>query len=242
MFCNYCGRENPDGVKYCNYCGQLITAQKGAAQETDSFQQRKKTRNSELIELERMIRHFSEKTATYAEYDRLGEYIRKTAKGKHHSLLVWGIIVLVFGAGIMGMIQRNTSSNMMVLLSVVSLLPGVGMIVGYVFYSRNFDKNIYNAVNRYEELSEELYAHYEAYGACSVGAEYTNPANLQEIRATIESGRADTIKEAINILVDDAHRNNMRQIAEQTARSSAAAARGATVSAVFSAANFFKNR
>ena len=112
----------------------------------------------------------------------------------------------------------------------------------YTACRRYIDDFLFHYVleSKEEKFCEELYQYYLNYGYCLVSAEYTNPSNLLAILHTIESGRADTIKEAINILVEDAHRNNMEALATQTAVASAAAARGATAAAVFSAANFFK--
>ena len=59
---------------------------------------------------------------------------------------------------------------------------------------------------------------------------------------TMNSGRADTIKEAVNILVEDAHRNNMEAYARSAAISADNAARGARTAAVFAAANLFIRR
>lgn len=240
MYCNHCGAQNPDGATFCNNCGQSVSMQGQAAE--NSNQPRMKTRNSELMELERMIRYFSQAADDYAEYDRLSTVIDRYAKGKHHALLVWGIIIAVLGVFIFSTTSSQMNNAQKGAIALASLIPGAAMIVGYVFYARNFDRTITRAIEQQNEIAERLLAHYQDYGLCSVGAEYTNPANLSAIRDTIHSGRADTIKEAINILVEDAYRYNMQQIAAQTARNTAAAARGAKASAVFSAANFFLKR
>ena len=102
-----------------------------------------------------------------------------------------------------------------------------------------FKKRAAKTFQRYDEVTAELFDYYQQYGTCLVGSEYTNPSNLITIMNTIKSGRADTTKDAINLLLEDTYRNNMQRIAAQAARSAAAAARGARVGAVFSAANFF---
>ena len=127
------------------------------------------------------------------------------------------------------------------------VFPGVLMII---VDKRKIKKGYLNEVDyytsKYYSLNYELYNHYIAYKNCPIGPEYTNPANIRVILDTIISGRADTIKEAINILVEDAHRKRMEDYAAQTAdfaRRAAVqagrAARASTVGAVFSAANFF---
>ena len=235
MYCNNCGMQNPDGATYCNGCGKPITANA----EKDSFNERKSNRNSEIIELERMIRYFSKMSDKYDEYDRLTSKINLYSKGKHHALLVWGIILLAIGTFVFSATTSQLSNDLKVLAAIVCLIPGAGMIVGYIFYSRNFDRNIYNLTEKRDKIADELMEYYEDYGICSVGAKYTNPTNLSIIKDTIQSGRADTIKEAINVLIDDTYRNKMQQLATQTAANTAATARATKATAVFSAANFF---
>lgn len=128
------------------------------------------------------------------------------------------------------------------------VLPGVLMII---VDKKKIKKGYLNEVecytNKYYSLYDELYTHYFNYKNCPIGPEYTNPANIRVILDTIISGRADTTKEAINILVEDAHRNRMENYAAQTAEfahqaavNAGRAARASTVGAVFSAANFFR--
>ena len=91
---------------------------------------------------------------------------------------------------------------------------------------------------RLATLADELTAHYRSYGYCAVSPEYTNPKILETIKEKVWSGRADTIKEAINIMLQDEHYSEMELQAALTAKSAASAARGAKAAAFFSAANF----
>ena len=128
-----------------------------------------------------------------------------------------------------------------------AVLPGVLMIiVDKKKIKKGYNDELAYYSNRYCDLCDELYDHYLKYGNCSIGPEFTNPSNLQVILNTILSGRADTTKEAINVLVEDAHRKRMENYAAQTAEfaqkaavNAGRAARASTVGAVFSAANFF---
>lgn len=237
MYCNHCGADNPDSATYCNHCGSPISD--GQSAEQPSRQQRQIIRNSEIIELERMIRYFSQKAEQYSEYDRLNAEINRFSKGKHHALLVWGIIAAALGVFAFSASSSSLNNNARGMVACLCLLPGAGMIVGYIFYARSFNRKIDRMIYRKSELEEELLDYYNDFGACVVGAEYTNPSNLSAIQSVIQSGRADTIKEAINILTEDAYRNNMQKYAAQTAQNTASAARGAKAGAIFAAANFF---
>ena len=232
MFCNQCGKQNPDSARFCNFCGAPM-----AGPMVTIYQPRKQERNAEIAELERMIRYFSQKSALYGEYDNVSAEIDSCSKGKHYALLIWGIIVSF--AATMMFSAINSSDTKTAVIALIPFLIGQGMIVGHIIYAVSFNKRLDMLTCRYDELSSELFDYYRGYGTCLIGPEYTNPSNLITILNTIKSGRADTTKDAINILVEDAYRRNMQQFAAQAARSAAAAARGARVSAVFSAANFF---
>ena len=221
MFCNHCGRQNPDGARFCNFCGAPVSAQM-----MNVGQPRHQQRNAEIAELERMIRYFSQKSALYEEYDRLTPLVDRTLKGCKHVLLVLGIIAACVGLLTVPMVILKIMEDknyVSIILPMMYLLPGIGMIVGYVFYANAFKKRAAKTFQRYDEVTAELFDYYQQYGTCLVGPEYTNPSNLITIMNTIKSGRADTTKDAINLLLEDTYRNNMQRIAAQAARSAAAA-------------------
>ena len=187
-----------------------------------------------------MISYFSKVSDKYAEYERVCVALDPRNKRKRVGLLVWGIIIAVIGLTFAE--AFNHSSQGMSTFGVITILGGVAMIIGYIASSSARNTNYDDAYKRFNQLTNELLRYYQGYGPCLVSAEYTNPNNLVAIRDTISSGRADNIKEALNVLIDDAHRNNMEAFARQSAISSAAAARGATAAAIFSAANLFRRR
>ena len=256
MYCQNCGEKiiEIEGARFCRRCGRPVETQRKNKQTTqrdvtqqkprNEVNQRANIRQQETAELQKMIRYFSQKSDQYREYDRLAYIMNPTNRNAPISLLIWGIICGFAGIALWSLsLSAKEYYTFTLRVTAIFLLLGCAVLMGmYFVYSKSRKKEYEKNSVRFEELSNELYRHYQNYGYCLVSAEYTNPENLKAILQTIESGRADTIKEAINILVEDAHRNNMQNYAAQTAASSAAAARGATVSAVFSAANFFKRR
>lgn len=256
MYCQNCGEKiiEIDGARFCRRCGQPVEMQSNNKQTTqydvtqqkhrNEVNQRANVRQQETAELQKMIRYFSQKSEQYREYDRLAYRMIPKNRNAPTSFLIWGLVCAVIGSILFSVFSGTDVYNYYAMYALIPLLFACcfGLIVTYIILSIIRKKEYEKNKARFEELSNELYQHYQKYGYCLVSAEYTNPENLKAIMQTIESGRADTIKEAINILVEDAHRNNMQNYAAQTAASSAAAARGATVSAVFSAANFFKRK
>lgn len=251
MFCTKCGSNIPEGdAVFCPVCGNTLTAPSTverysytppATRSYDPVGSRLDSRQGEIEEVNRMISYFSKVSDKYAEYERVCVALDPRNKRKRVGLLVWGIIIAVLGV-MFTAASANSFSKDLPVVGVATILGGVAMIVGYIASSSARNTNYDDAYRRFNQLTNELLRYYQGYGPCLVSAEYTNPNNLVAIRDTISSGRADNIKEALNVLIDDAHRNNMEAFARQSAISSAAAARGATAAAIFSAANLFRRR
>ena len=62
---------------------------------------------------------------------------------------------------------------------------------------KNEENNCYVQMNN---LKNELFNHYKAYGDCIINPEYSNPRIVYRIRETIRMGHADSPQEAIDIL------------------------------------------
>lgn len=232
MYCGNCGAFVPDGSAFCNVCGQSVQM----AAQAQMFQAQKNAiRQSEIEALERAIAYFNQKRAVFKEYDRVSDMVLHYARGAKKSLIVWGAIIASVGMLILTAAGSGASAA-----GAVFLIPGIGMIAGGILMQVN-NKKKYNAYSeQYFQLSNELMNHYNGYPNCPVGAEYSNPEILEAILGALRSGRADTIKESINVLISDAERSEMQQtlaaIEEYTARASA----GARTAAVFAAASFFR--
>jgi len=152
-------------------------------------------------------------------------------------LLVWGIIIAV--VGFITFIAGVESSAGAAIAGIIILLVGGLMIFLYANKKASVKKRIEQETDRICQIADELTAHYKNYGYCTVGMEYTNPKILQQMGNLIRQGRADTPKEAINIMIEDAHRTDMEMMQMETMRAARAASRGSAVAAGFAAANFF---
>ena len=195
-------------------------------------------RQANMQEMSRMQQYFSQKAAEYDEYDLINATLDEYDKRKP-GLLVWGIILLVIGSSLLSVSLSRDVETCMTILSAVWCLGATGMILAFIFSTISRNKNKRNALSRLVQLADELHTHFVNFGYCAVGEEFTNPAILAKIGENLRSGRADTIKEAINIMFDDAHKSQMEYAAMETMYSSRQAAAGATTAAVFAAASFF---
>ncbi|MBO7453052.1 MAG: zinc ribbon domain-containing protein [Clostridiales bacterium] len=267
-FCSNCGFSINDGLKFCSNCGApvggispvppvLVPVQNQyqspqqiqMMQQQSVFEQTAKARMDSLNEMNNMLSYFGQMAQQYDEYDHCNKMIPILQRGVGKARLVWGIIFCCIGAyiGLMTLMAFASSSSRgsvavalaMIFFAACFIIPGVLMIVSRSVAANKKRKELENMLNREAELATILTQHYNNYGFCLIGAEYTNPKILSRICDIIRSGRADTPKEAINILLDDAHKSMMQLQSQLTMQATRQAARGATAAAVFSAANFF---
>lgn len=251
MYCSRCGAFVGEGRDFCANCGTGVYNHTGY-----SRIDRINMRAAEIEDLDHMIDYFGQKQDLYdevADCEKNVEYYSNPnvvfSGFTGRPLKVMGLIhtiisgILFFITAMVGMVVDNIYVNIIVALLTLSVVAGVILIVAGVkksnrFYlNSNFKKAVIVKENklRIVELQSELYEHYENYGYCCIGFEYSNPLLLNVIRNTIISGQADSIKEAINILKQDERFSNLETLVSQTAESAAAAAVAAERAAAYAA-------
>lgn len=230
MYCVNCGAEILENATFCSACGTRIAQNQT---QTENFQSQKDIiHKNEIFKLKMAINYFSQKYNQYKAYDKacamLNEYSRPASK----ALIIWGCIILTIGL----MLCIATLSVQSVVLV---LIPGIAMLIGGIFMQVNNRRKYRSAKYEYTCLSRELYKHYASYTNCPVGAEFTNPETLQKILSVLISGRADTIKESINILLSDVDRAQINKYIKSIQKNTMEMNRNTAVSAFFIAARFF---
>ena len=241
MFCSYCGAQLQDGSAFCSSCGkqldQSVPAPVQQVVQQPSYQEQKNAvRSSEISELQSVINHFSQAAEDYEAYDACCELVNYYSQGARSALIVWGAI-----AATLGLIACLSPEAVLGAL-VAFVVPGILMIVGGILMKVANRKNYNEYLELYDKLSRSLAEHYANYPNCPVGPEYSNPVILDAIMSVLQSGRADTIKESINILIDDARQDDIDEYLEEIERNTAQAQANTRAAAVFLAADFFLNR
>lgn len=258
MFCSGCGsRVNGDKSK------DLTTVSEKAS----PIAIQEKTRTESIEEMNRMIQYFGQKQQQYDEYDDCVEKINyysnpnsivKVSGNRGTTQITIGIVMVcltLFFGGFPALFSLfalggsyDISSPLAILFFFTAfMVGGVVLVVLGVSknseYSRLVRQERANLLSKYDErlteLANELQIHYKKYGYCATGPSYTNPKILSKLNELLALGRADTIKEAINLMHQEAHNAEMELQAAMTARSAESAARGANTAAFFTAANFF---
>lgn len=220
-FCKQCGAEL-NGAKFCAACGASAEGV-AATQPTDPRQQ-------SLAEMQRMKTHFGAKKEQYDEFFKVSqEIVDRSARG------FGGWIVGAVIAGLLG-----------ILVSMLFFLATAGCIAGFVVFKKKNKEALAVATTRQNELRAELEAHYEAYGYCQVGLEYTSPEMLDVLHGLILEGRAITLSEAINRFLADIEQAEMHRLqeeataaAKETAANTKKAAKQAKRAANYASASFW---
>lgn len=241
MFCPHCGSQVADGVAFCSNCGGNLNAvtqvQPQVQQPAYDYQaQKQAVRESEIKSLASVLAHFNQKRDEFEYYDAVCVLVNHYAQGAKKSLIVWGAIIAS-----MGIICALAEASAAIDGLIAFIIPGAAMIAGGILMQIKNRKNqeYYNA--EYARLSEELYNHYLAYPNCPVGPEYVSPDILELIMEVMQSGRADTIKESINLLLAEADQDEINEYLASIEANTSAIRANTGVAAVFAAANFFKD-
>ena len=218
-FCKECGSDL-QGAKFCANCGaaaqDLLIQQRESALSANA-----NMRQASMAECKKMIQYFSQKTKTWEKYDQVSEDVRLGRSRWHTFILILGIVWLGFGCFLAyGVSTTDPVWNLIEtvfvwgLFALVFILPCLPCFFIYSRLDKKSKKKYAELQLLQDVLSLEIFEHYEAYGYCHVGLQYTRVGLLQDILKNIDDGRCSTIDAAINILLDDEYKRSMQQQAE----------------------------
>ncbi len=220
MFCPYCGNSVSEGHLFCNICGKPLAstpapeAPKPAQPNFSDLQaqyqmQKEGTRKAELETLSNVYDHFAQKSGQFRDYDAVCERVNYFAQGAKSALLVWGCIAATLGL-LFSLILLSDNEPPWPFL-ILFLIPGLAMIAGGILMKVNNRKKLNKFKEYYASLSLELYNHYIDYPNCPVGPEYVNPQILELCMSALRSGRADSIKESINMVLASVRQSRIKE-------------------------------
>lgn len=253
MFCSKCGAAQPDGAVFCSSCGNRLEGVAPAAPQmpnaNDYLQmqqqmqaqyqaQKNAIRQSEMASMEQAYRYFDAIRDRYDAYDQTCEEINRRCRGTSNARIVLGIICLFFFL-ISSLSAVDYGAGVLIPLTIFLFIPGLWMLIACICGKVKNKKKLAQAQEEYARLADELNDYYMAYPNCPVGPEYTNPEILEAIYAVLQSGRADTVKDAINTLINDANNAEMEAYMAQINRNAAAANANSRAAAIFLAADLF---
>lgn len=165
-------------------------------------------RNSEMNALSAAWNYFAQLRGRYQEYDRVCKQVMYYARGAKNALLIWGSIALGIGLFFaLGFATDPDARGSVLELALPFLcifgIPGLLMIGGGILMKVNNRRKLAKYQKQYVELVRELCGYYAAYPGCPVGMEYSNPDTIAYIMKLLQSGRAYTIRDGINLMVSE---------------------------------------
>lgn len=232
-YCISCGIELPEETNYCGSCGKQQTDNKSC--NTSKIQGNDMCSNQGIKEfvrtdeqgviekLEAAYNYFMKKQNDYDELDRLTEKYQIMSKRKWQNTLFLCLIVYFFFIVIFGPLLHSLIT--LYIFLIVTFIPIIVMIPAKT-------SNRYQIENdemrlKIREIEKKLLEYYESYPDRPIAYEYSNPRFIRVIKKYIETGRADSIKEALNCIKEDIYReqmiNKQEQIISNTKRAASAA-------------------
>ena len=199
MFCHKCGSQMQEGDAFCATCGATPVKAEPKVSMEEFQAQKNAVRKSEIAELEKALAYFSQKADDYEYYSAAKTLYGYYLGGAKKSLIVWGAIIFAIGF----LVAIADASAFMGGL-IAFMIPGGAMIAGGVLMQVNNKKKKAYYQSESLRMARELNEYYAAYPDCPFGIEYAHPDDIELMLGVLRSGRADTIKESINLLIKEA--------------------------------------
>jgi len=224
MFCAKCGKEINDRANFCQYCGTSIKLTDNELDDVkgSSFAQEKK---ADILKLKKCLEHFGEIRDVYEKYSEHWNIKREldSLDGCTFFLgvIVCGAILSFLGTLLFSIFVYNLPSSVGLFLTLA--LPFVFWFLGVIHRKK---KKAY-IQNQLEDIYKIIEQHYQKYEDCPLAIGNTSPSRIEEYINLIETGRADSIKEAINLQIDDEHKTKMLRLQQEAADNARAAASAA---------------
>lgn len=221
-FCGTCGMKL-NGQAFCPNCGTPVENEIMVSENTSLiYGQPKSAREKALEELDSVIVHFG------GIADKFDTFLEKTLEMENRkqrkilrwvfSMPAWFILFLI--------LDDKFLHNLPDFIRWIPFLASIILpIVIPIYLKIKNAAAIHELDKETDKLSMEFLDHYNAYpGECPVGFDFFNMISLSMLRNLIIDNRASTVSQAINLLVDDMHKNRMEQQLAQTKSAAEAAA------------------
>lgn len=236
MFCSKCGAEIDDNAQFCSVCGNTISSASQSWNSASNLKIQKSTRAETESVINELINYFSIKSDLYQEFDKNELKLYKTKQVNALKVITCILICTIVFSFAWFIIISQISGNEIVLITASSICAIIVLAIILIIRTKKIKK----LTNRQNEIISKISDYYYQLEYCPIGIEYSDPAILNQLMAIVKTGRADTIKEAINIMLDDAHKNQMENAAFLAAQSAYQTAKNSRVAAVAGVINLFK--
>jgi len=207
MFCKKCGNKMEHDAGFCQSCGTSKSAAHQAS-EPPGVQ----NREQDILTLNECLGHFSKIGNEYERNIYFNTKKHNLQEPKARTLIIIGAVLAGLPASVY-ILYGNFSIRLWApIFFVVAVLVAI-----WTLRTRLHSKNVKYIDGQINDSWESIEKHYAKYENCPVGIMHSNPVVIREIINLIDGRRADCIKDAINIWVDDNHKAEMMHLQHQTA-------------------------
>ncbi|MBR4599463.1 MAG: zinc ribbon domain-containing protein [Treponema sp.] len=229
-FCSKCGTEISEATRFCPNCGQAVNFEVSPSSKNEVVG----SKLSAKEEIAKIYDYFSQRQDLYQKFDALTAKINGIPQRiKLFRFLLTGIFVVFV---ILAMMYEN--QKVLEEIMTVVLVAAIGGYLYYRFIKSRLTLKKLNAER--DSVNSEILDYYNAYGDCSLGVEYTRIQDIQLIADVIRSGRATSIADALNLIIDDEHKARVERNTFEAAQNSAQAAQAAKSASKAAWINLFK--
>lgn len=235
MFCLHCGQQLLDDAAFCSACGQKVPSVLDAPVSVSDFQTQKNSiREGEITALKEAIYYFSQKASVFQSYDTICRQIIKYVRGPSIGFVIGGFLAITFA-----FIFLHTETFATPFFFFSGFMSGIALIITWALLIVH-GRNMINRLQQpFQTVSEALFQYYLEYPHCPVGPEYIHPKTLAAFLKCLQSGRADTIKESINLTINEANKKRMSAYRNMISQNTAEVRANSAATAVLIWADFF---
>lgn len=213
MYCKNCG-INIYESNFCHACGTASEATTTSANNPPLAHERVNISKRESL-VDSFAEYASIYSGTRADYDRLvamQDYISTTsARMLRRRSIFWSIVCFLPALLMISLIFDGDSKATLQMMIIPILMFSLPLII--VIISRINKKA---KIERYKRetgvIIGRLHDHYNSVNNNLVAFEYADPYTLQSIIELFRTGRADTLKEAVNILNEEKFQEDLLNI------------------------------
>ena len=257
--CDNCGQAIPKSALFCSKCGikqevrsaaDIERVQQWSAKEKEKIQAKMDAYvQTEVGKIDKAYNYFLKNEGAYDSYNyyatQANNYLKRAPK-KPSGCAIFGMIVALLA------ITEITGTVFYLFMGEIG--AALGMLVGfglplflYLRYRKTAEQEHASRQNemieKRDEALKKIWDYYRAYpGHCPVSIDYSHPRTLEYLYTLMNNHRADTVKEAINLMEEEMHRKRMETHQQELIYRATQAGNAAQTAAFFSAMDFFTRR
>ncbi len=192
---------------FCTYCGtKILFSQKTPVNATEAFTSNKE---AALNELQKIYDFFKPVESSYYAIDSLNMELARIRQSSNTALLIIGVLIACLGFLFLGV-------RAILIYGIMFIIVGGAFIFGYIRLEQRKNARFKSAQIEIDEYENQIVQRYGEFLNCPIGIDFCHPNVLDTLSTYIRQGRAETIKEAINLMASEMHNAEMRQIALET--------------------------